>query len=834
MYSVIDPNRNGLHKDLLKGKQTKFRLSGILPRVDLLIFLFAMVLFYAHVNGQGGVNWLVQQLSPIRAYELTFFSEFEPDDSEVNIYTYYPANNTRQQIIEHKQYDQTSRDLEVTDNGSVLHWLVDPEIQQVKYQVKVITRPLEFHLSKSLSIPITEYDTDIARFLEASENIQVDHPEIAALWQRIKPENKQATYDVLQAIYDYTYSELETVKFKGTTDALTASRLGIASCNGKSRLFVALARLNNLPARLVGGVILDGREKRTSHQWVEVYVQGHWIPFGPTNGYFASLPAHYLRLYTGDQVLIRHTSNINFDYHFDIDDVLISPAFYTKIQGLDFSQGNLTSALIDMNLSPKTIGIVLLFPLCSLLITFLRNIVGIKTFGIFMPMLIAASCSYTGLLNGAIGFGGLLFFAWRVYAFADRMHLLKTARLAIVITCVIGVSMTLVLWGGKDLRVELGMLSVFPVVIISFIAERLHQSVNEEHWHDTLKTSLGTILTIVLCYGLFQSMMLKNMFALFPEIFLVVLAIQIYLGSWSGIRISELWRFKGILSGSNSVLGINGRNREIIYRHNDKALLRLAADKLSSKKVLREKGVPVPDTRLVISTYGDIDSLSGCISSYPSFALKPNKGSQGKGIIVISDKTQSGWQGPGQKKWTLSELENHVGEILSGSYSQSGDSDSAYVEPLLLQHSTLQDIAPEGLSDIRIVVAKGKAISAMLRMPTRSSAGKANLHQGAIGVAIDLVSGRTTGASHKGKKIAIHPDSRYNLLNLEIPFWPEIIAMAERSYEAIPLAYLGVDICIDKNLGAMVLEVNGRPGLEIQNVTNRGFYHDLVAKIEAT
>ncbi|MEL7219627.1 MAG: transglutaminase family protein, partial [Pseudomonadota bacterium] len=97
---------------------------------------------------------------------------------------------------------------------------------------------------------------------------------------------------------------------------MTALRLGRASCNGKGRLFVALARTNGIPARLVGGVILNEGSKKTSHQWLEVLIEGRWVPFDPTNGHFATLPENYLRLYTGDHALFRHTRNINFDYLF--------------------------------------------------------------------------------------------------------------------------------------------------------------------------------------------------------------------------------------------------------------------------------------------------------------------------------------------------------------------------------------------------------------------------------------------------------------------------------------------------------------------------------------
>jgi alpha-L-glutamate ligase-like protein len=814
-------------------KALLYRSSNFQPRLDMMIFLVALTILYSHISSQGGLDWLKHQLDPVRAYSLSFISDFEADDSEVNIYTYYPADTARQQIIEQSSYGHVNTKIEQTQHGDLIHWRAAPHTKQTKYSVKLITSPLEFELDHDLEIPKHYPDRALRRYLEPSETIQVNHPEIKEIWDNLKPNTSRNTYAVLKAIYNYTHRGLESVPFKGQTDALTAGRLGIASCNGKSRLFVALARLNNLPSRLVGGVILDNGEKRTSHQWVEVWVQNHWIPFGPTNGHFAALPAHYLRLYTGDQVLIRHTSNINFDYHFDIQEELISPTFYKQIEGLDFTQSQLTSSLREMNISPKTIGIVLLFPICSLLITFLRNVVGLKTFGIFMPMLIAASCYYTGLLNGAIGFSALLVFAWLVYWLADRLHLLKTARLAIVITSVIGASLSLILWADNLIPFEVSGLSVFPVVIISFIAERLNQSMGDEQWQDTLISILGTITSIVLCYALLQSMMLKNIFAIFPEMFLVILAAQIYLGKWSGIRVSELWRFRQLLNTSaGEVLGINGRNRDIIYRHNTKQFLRLAADKLAAKDAMTALNVPVPKTLLTMKNHADIVNLSDCINRHTCFALKPNKGSQGKGILVIRGKKDGVWLGSGGKKWSLKALEDHVSEILSGSYSQSGDSDLAYIEPLLTQDAILQDIAPDGLCDIRIVVAKGKAVTCMLRMPTKLSGGKANLHQGAIGVALDLMTGKSVAARHHGKEITTHPDTGMNLLQISIPNWASIIEISERCYQAVPLAYLGVDVCIDNVKGALILEVNGRPGLEIQNITNRGFYHDLVAKIE--
>ncbi len=814
--------------DKLLGLKTK--LIRPLLRFDLLVLLVAASLLYSHVSQQ--IESL-KALIPKQVYTLTFSTYFQLDDGETNIYTYLPLNNARQLRLQEEISGELPWSIKTDMTGRRLHWSGEDKPNSVRYKVYVATQAVKYSIEENLSIP-DQHDDTLSDYLLETDVIQFNHPEIVEYWETIKPENSHNTLAVLGRIFDYTYNGLESSSFKGTTDALTAHRLGIASCNGKSRLFVALARLNNLPARLVGGVILEEGTKRTSHQWVEVFIENHWVPFGPTNGYFAEIPAHYLRLYQGDEALIRHTSNINFDYQFDVKAATVSPAFYSElIQALD-NRVNLSVMLKSLNLSPTTVSIVLLFPLCTLLITFLRNVIGLKTYGIFMPMLIAAACLFSGLIKGLIGFSAILLFAWSIHAILDRMRLLKTARLAIVITCITACSMFL-LWAVETkFRTELSVLSVFPVVIISFVAERIHQNTNQQMWTDCFKACFGTLVTICCCYFAMRSVLLQGVFSLYPEAFLVVLAAQLFIGSWSGLRLSELLRFKNILySQHDSVLGINGRNRNLVYKHNQKKLLALAADKLSTKKILEKKSLPTPATLALFVNISDTRRVASEVERLDQFVIKPNCGSQGKGIIVIKQKKGNSFISASNKTFTIAEIEQHVKDIISGSFSQDGEQDIAYIEPLIIQHQALQALSPSGLCDIRIIVAKGQAVSAMLRIPTITSHGKANLHQGAVGVAIDIETGLTSNAQIKGRDIKVHPDTKKSLKGIQLPFWQQIVRISSECYSAIPLGYLGVDICLDQTEGPLVLEVNGRPGLEIQNVQHRGFNEKLCQTIEA-
>ena len=784
-----------------------------------------------------------QSLIPENITQVALNMTFEPEDTDVRLNTFLPKSNHRQTLINETNL-APNMEFHEQDNalGRLGNWAGTDQSRSVHYQAHLTTTATRYEIPSDLLIPESydkgydkSYDASLAPYLSATDAIQVKHPEIEQLWKNIAPKSDKHVLDVLSAIYDYTYNEITTVPFKGVTDSLTALRLGEASCNGKSRLFISLARLNNLPSRLVGGLILNTGTKKTSHQWVEVFINNYWVPFGPTNGYFAELPAHYLELYRGDLSLFKHNRNINFDYAFTISQDTISPALYQHQAPTVAKNINAAVLLQNLGLTPKTTSIFLLFPLCTLLITFLRNVVGLKTFGIFMPMLVAAACFSIGLTLGLLSFLSVLLLAFIFHALLDKLHILKVARLASIITIITLMFIIALYFIDIKHHEQFGMLTLFPVVIISFVAERLHQLSAENNWPDMISISIGTVFTIITCFLIFNSIVLQGIFALYPELLLLVLSIQMYIGSWSGIRLSEIIRFKNLLLlDASAVVGINSRNRDFVYKHNKKHLLTLAADKLAAKIALQKLNIPVPDTLASCSEHREMEQMMLTIQDLSRFVIKPNKGSQGNGILVIIDKDGDLYVSASGKKWNVIAIRQHINEILSGIYSQDGDTDTAYIEPLIQQHTSLQCLAPYGLSDIRIIAGKGKLISAMLRMPTKRSSGKANLHQGAVGVAIDLETGITTRCSIKGQSITHHPDNGASLVGVSIPFWNEITTMAEDSYRAIPLGYLGVDVCLDKDKGPLILEVNGRPGLEIQNVHNRGFGNELSSSINAS
>jgi len=169
---------------------------------------------------------------------------------------------------------------------------------------------------------------------------------------------------------------------------------------------------------------------------------------------------------------------------------------------------------------------------------------------------------------------------------------------------------------------------------------------------------------------------------------------------------------------------------------------------------------------------------------------------------------------------TQEDLDHHVSNALSGLYSLGGHPDKVLIEYLVKFDPIFEAISYQGVPDIRIIVFLGVPVMAMVRLPTRMSEGKANLHQGAIGAGIDLHTGKTLSGVWQNEIVTEHPDTEQSIINVQVPEWDKLLNLAARSYELTGLGYQGVDLVLDKNKGPLILELNARPGLNIQ-IANR-------------
>ncbi|EWH00330.1 hypothetical protein Q427_20185 [Halomonas sp. BC04] len=131
-----------------------------------------------------------------------------------------------------------------------------------------------------------------------------------------------------------------------------------------------------------------------------------------------------------------------------------------------------------------------------------------------------------------------------------------------------------------------------------------------------------------------------------------------------------------------------------------------------------------------------------------------------------------------------------------------------------------------------MIIFRGYPVMAMMRLSTAASDGKANLHQGAVGVGLDIDSGTAVRGVQFDRPRLAHPDTGHELASLLIPDWRNLLELAAGCFEMTGLGYLGTDMVIDRNLGPMLLELNARPGLAIQMANGEGLRSrlDLVEK----
>ena len=221
--------------------------------------------------------------------------------------------------------------------------------------------------------------------------------------------------------------------------------------------------------------------------------------------------------------------------------------------------------------------------------------------------------------------------------------------------------------------------------------------------------------------------------------------------------------------------------------------------------------------------------LIDIVEGRDGFAIKPAKGSGGKGILVVTARLEDRFVKGSGRELDADDLARHASNILSGLFSLGGSPDTAIVEELIRPDPIYKDLSVEGVPDIRIIVYRGFPVMSMMRLSTRESDGKANLHQGAVGVGLRITSGRSTNAVQFNRRVHEHPDSGADLTNIEIPNWTELLTLAAKCADATGLGYLGVDVVLDVARGPMLLELNARPGLAIQIANGKGMAGGLAA-----
>ncbi len=277
------------------------------------------------------------------------------------------------------------------------------------------------------------------------------------------------------------------------------------------------------------------------------------------------------------------------------------------------------------------------------------------------------------------------------------------------------------------------------------------------------------------------------------------------------------------------IMGMNERNINYIARCNPRHLYPSVDDKAKTKHLAEDAGIGVPKLYAIIKYQHEVKTLPEILEPYSEFVIKPSQGSAGKGILVIVGKKNGQFIKSSGQAVSEKEIIRHVNNTLSGLYSLGGRTDKVLIEALVHFSKVFDRFAYQGVPDIRVIVYKGFPAMAMVRLPTKESDGKANLHLGAIGVGMDLASGRAVSAVKHNRPLTHHPDTNSLLAEMTIPEWKTLLVLAAKCFDVTNMGYLGVDIVMDRDLGPLILELNARPGLSIQIANNAGIATHLKA-----
>jgi transglutaminase-like putative cysteine protease len=396
------------------------------------------------------------------------------------------------------------------------------------------------------------YPPSATEMLGAAPGIQTADPAIVALGRELTLDTANRAA-LIQQVYAFVAHEIGPLRGATPMDAISVLREGRGNDLGRARLFCALARANAVPCRVIAGIPLSTGRQDQFRYWNEAYVGGGWVPFDVVERHAGTLPADRLSLGPTTGVDLVSASNASaLSFRFDVQAELATYADLVRRQlvGSPRPLDRISLLFLPVQLQ-HTLRILLLVPLGALAMCVLRNMVGLQTFGMFMPVLIALAFTGTGLAWGTFFLTVIIVFALLTRLSIQRLYLLLAARIAFILTLVILLMMALFVIGDK-----LGMPSTgvgaFPFVIMTMIVERISVGLEEDGVAHTMRRIGATLAAIYLTYAVIHARGLQTVFLVYPEILLVILGLLVAVGRYTGYRLSELIRFRDLTSAPPS------------------------------------------------------------------------------------------------------------------------------------------------------------------------------------------------------------------------------------------------------------------------------------------
>ncbi|GAA0533282.1 hypothetical protein GCM10008994_05050 [Halorubrum ejinorense] len=467
------------------------------------------------------------------------------------------------------------------------------------------------------------------------------------------------------------------------------------------------------------------------------------------------------------------------------------------------------------------------------IIAILRNELGMSTFGVFGPVILSFSWVIIGPFWGFIVIAYIFIITSLARVAISDLDLGTAHRVAsLLVVAAIGLFVIEAAGQLQDLS-SLQAIILFPVVLTTWYAERFVGSLTETGWPPAARRLAATLVSIAVAFFIISYEPLVGFVIRSPELWVALVAINIFLGTATDTRLGEYLRFRTLrrslgAKNAGNILTMRIRNREFISKYNPASVMS-TFNKGKVKRTLHGLSIPTPATYLIAEDESDFQELQTLLETQDKFAIKPIDGSGGRDVLAVRGRDEETNEFlTNRGRLTADEIVAHTRNICVGGVSDYGARREALVEGFITPDGLLADRTTGGVPDLRVITLLGFPVMSMVRLPTEESNGTANIHTGAVAVAIDIATGEASGGYQQTRNefIDSHPDSGADL-EFSIPDWEDVLTMASQAAISSGLGFTGVDIVFDEDDGPMVLEVNRRPGLGIQNANMDGLLHRL-------
>jgi transglutaminase-like putative cysteine protease len=383
---------------------------------------------------------------------------------------------------------------------------------------------------------------------QPSPGIPSDAPAVKELLDSLRLPTSADQPARIRTIYSFVSHEIATVPSAGADALLTLARRE-GNGEGKERLLVTLLRAAKTPARLAHGLGLREGNPPDEVLWVEAWVAESWVPMSAVHDFFETLPDDYIALGRSNVPVVEATGVSAIGHRFQSLREHLRPDEIANLLAPD----NRFFAWLSLYRLPVTwqavLRVLLLVPLGALVVAAFRNLVGIKTYGTFMPVLIALALRGFPLHLGLALVAAVIALGYFARFALERLRLLMVPRLSIVLCFVVLAVTTFALTGQDTGESSLFAGALLPIVILTMLIERVYITTSEEGAREALLRAFWSVLVASAIHPIFRSRYAEYLMFSFPELVIVVIGLLVWIGGYMGYRVADLIRFRELVTG---------------------------------------------------------------------------------------------------------------------------------------------------------------------------------------------------------------------------------------------------------------------------------------------